>query len=447
LHLRCNDILVGRIESLPIFHTPKVMGAMQNKVIIVIIITTISALLLLIAALFFTSVIRRVYKKRKYGKLDHLRKVFDKKIRESLESGAMPGMRSEFIAPPRSDAWQAIEDVLLSLIDEERYRDAVYKLFFTLGYVSFYEKRLQSRNVQVRTLSVDMLGRMKGEASVPKLSALLDEKNSELVSTVIRSLSKIGGQAALQAIVERLPIILDWSIVTRKAMGMALQPFGAEAIPYLVEQKSGRDSLWIMSCILDILSRLPADPRSVHLAAEYLSSMNAEVRSKALKVVGRAENVPAGHNLPQLVLPLLQDPVWFVRLQAIRALRALGYEAFAPSVEKLIFDENWQVRNEAAQALIGLGERSLDIFLDILAGADRYAKDSLCEEIEKTNFSGRLIQNLKASDRGLQKKSRRVLEIMHSLGFSTPLSEQLEQEGDETEKELIRGMMKTVPGL
>ena len=112
----------------------------------------------------------------------------------------------------------------------------------------------------MRALSVDRLGRMKSESSVPKLIALLDENKPEIVSVVVRSLSKIGGRAALQAIVERLPVILDRSIVTRKAMGMALQAFGADAIPYLVEQKSGLDNLWIISCILDILSRLPADP-------------------------------------------------------------------------------------------------------------------------------------------------------------------------------------------
>jgi len=419
---------------------------MQNKVIIFIIITTIAALMLLIAALFLTSVIRRVYKKRKYRKLDYLREVFDKKIRESLDTGTMLSTQSEFITPPKSDTWQAIEGVLLHLIDEERYREEAHKLFFTLGYVWYYEKFIDYGNVQMRALSVDRLGRMKSESSVPKLIALLDDKNPEIVSVAVRSLSKIGGRAALVAIVERLPVILDRSIVTRKAMGMALQPFGADAIPFLVERKSGRENLWIISCILDILSRLPADPRSIRLAAEYLSSINAEVRSKALKVVGRAENVTAVRNLPELVLPLLQDPVWFVRLQAIRSISALGYEASAPSVEKLIFDENWQVRNEAAQALIVLGERSLDFFLDIITGADRYSKDSICEEIEKTNFSGRLIKNLKASDRGLQEKSRQVLEIMYSLGFSTPLNEYLQQEGDETEKELIRSMMKTGSG-
>jgi hypothetical protein len=35
---------------------------------------------------------------------------------------------------------------------------------------------------------------------------------------------------------------------------------------------------------------------------------------------------------------------------------------------------------------------------------------------------------------------------MYSLGFSTPLSEYLKQEGDETEKEIIRAMMKTGSG-
>ena len=419
---------------------------MSDKVIIIIVIITIAALLLLIVILFLASVIRRVYNERKYRELDYLRQFYGRKLRESLESGCLPGSWRDFIAPPNSSAWKAVEEVLLDLISEGKYQDEIKELFIHLGYIAFYEKQLENKNIQARALGIDKLSKMKSGTSVPKLIALLDENSPEIVSVVVRSLSKLGGRAALQAIVERLPVILDRSIVTRKAMGMALQPFGADAIPYLVEQKSGRDNLWIISCILDILSRLPADPRSVRLAAEYLSSMNAEVRSKALKVVGQANNVRAVHNLPELVLPLLQDPVWFVRLQAIRSIRALGYDAGVPSIGKLIFDENWQVRNEAAQALIVLGERSLDIFLDILTGADRYAKDSICEEIEKTNFSGQLIKNLKASDQGLQNKSRQVLEIMHSLGFLTPLSEYLEQEGDKTEKEFIRSMMKTGSG-
>jgi len=273
---------------------------MQNKVIIPIILLTIAALLLLIVTLFLSSVIRRVYKERKYRRLDLLKKVFDKKIRESLESGTMMSTQGELLAPRNSDTWQAIEDVLLNMTNEERYRDEVLKLLSTLGYIAFYEKQLKNRNVQVRALSVDRLGRINSDASVPKLVALLDEKNPEIVSVTVRSLSRIGGQTALKAIVKRLPVILDRSIVTRKAMGMALQAFGADAIPLLVEQKAGRDNLWVMLCRLDILSRLPADPRSVRLATEHLSGTNVEVRSKALRVLGRAENIRTAHNLPEL---------------------------------------------------------------------------------------------------------------------------------------------------
>ena len=419
---------------------------MQNKVIIIIIIATIAVLLLLITALFFTSVIRRVYKGKKYRKLDHFRAIFEKKLHESLESGTLLRTQSEFSAHPKSDAWQAIEDILLNLINEERYRDDVMKLLSALGYISFHEEQIENRNVQVRALSIDKLGRMKSEVICSKTHAFLDERTPRSYPVVVRSLSKIGGHVALQAIIERMAVILDRSIVTRKAMGMALQAFGADAIPRWSSKRSGRDNLWVLSCILDFLSRLPADPRSVQLAAGHLSSSNVEVRSKALKVLGRAENVRMVHNLPELVLPLLEDPVWFVRLQAIRSIGALGDEGAMAPIGKLIFDENWQVRNEAAQALTVFGERSLDLFLEVLTGTDRFAKDSICEEIEKTNFSGRLIKNLIASDRGLQEKSRQVLEIMHSLGFSTPLNEYLEQEGDEAEKELIRSMMKTGSG-
>lgn len=418
------------------------MRGMQNKIIIFIILTTIAALIVLIAGLFLTSVIRRVHNKRKYRKLDYLRCLFDKKIRESLQSRTMMKTQHEFIAPPKSLAWQAIEDVLLNIIDEKKYQEEVIRQLSALGYITFYEKQLEHNNIQVRALSIDKLGRMKSRASVLKLTLLLDEKNPEIVSIVVRSLSRIGGRAALQSLVHRLPVLLEKSIVTRKAIGMAVQSFGEEAIPFLVRQKEGTDYLWFMSCILDMLSRLPADLRSGQFAIHYLSSTHPEVRSKALKAVGRVEYALEMHRLSELLLPLLRDPVWFVRLQAIRSLTALGNEGTIDRIGELITDENWQVRNEAVQACTVLGRRSLDIFLKVLSGADRYAKESICEELEKTNFTIQLIKNLQADDHKSREKSRRILELMHALGFSTPLDQYLMQQNDETGKELIRGIME-----
>ena len=183
------------------------------------------------------------------------------------------------------------------------------------------------------------------------------------------------------------------------------------------------------------------DPLTFHGITFYQSSYGTVPGARGKVILNiRPKSAPSSGET------VVIDPGTEVFVPSInRSIRALGNKAAMAPVGKLIFDENWRVRNEAVQAFTALGERSLDTFLEVLTGIDRYAKDSICEEIEMTNFSGQLIKNLKAGDQELQKKSRQVLEIMHSLGFSTPLSEFLAQDGDETQKELIRSMMKTGP--
>src|SRR5574337_112533 len=208
---------------------------MNDETIIVIITATISALLLLIAILFFTSIIRRVYNERRYRKVDRLREVDGKRLREALASGSLLNMQSELIAPPQSNTWLVLEDILLSSINEEQYREEIKKLLSDLGYISFYENEIECKNVQMRALCIDKLGKMKSEASVSKLIPLLDDENPEIVSVAVRSLSRIGGRVCLLALVSRLPVLLGRQVVANKAMEMALAAFGAEAIPSLVE--------------------------------------------------------------------------------------------------------------------------------------------------------------------------------------------------------------------
>jgi hypothetical protein len=94
----------------------------------------------------------------------------------------------------------------------------------------------------------------------------------------------------------------------------------------------------------------------------------------------------------------------------------------------LLLDENWQVRNAASRALASMNDASLDAFLKILKGEDQYARESVCEEIERTNLAQRLIENLDSNDRIIYEKSKEILKYMHYLGFSTPLLEYLKNE-------------------
>jgi hypothetical protein len=157
-------------------------------------------------------------------------------------------------------------------------------------------------------------------------------------------------------------------------------------------------------------------------------------------VLGRAEkNLP--EHLLSLIIPLLSDPVWFVRLQAVKAARALGCEQAAGPLGKLLFDENWQVRSGAALALTGLGDCAVDVFLDALTLYASETKEDVCVEIEKAGYTRTLIKNLASGDIAVRTKSREILAIMHSLGFSAPLLEYLSIGENEQSRQAIREVL------
>ncbi len=403
---------------------------------IILIAATIAALVLFILLLLLLSVVRRVRNERTYRKLDSLRQEYRDRLLRTLERDGATAAVTEFSARPGSLAWRACEDVLFAIAAEGRFAAEAAELFQRLGYAAHYETRLAARNVLVRASAIDKLGRMRCLASLPKLLPLLDAKDPETLSVTVRALGRIGAREGLAAIVQRLPVLLGGSFVTRKAMENALLNFGATAIPVLVDCEEERSDPWVLSCILETLSHLPPDARSVSLAIGHLKSPNAEVRSKALKLLGNSGQM-APRDPAALVLPLLEDPVWFVRLQAARSVGALA-PAAAAALKKLLFDEKWLVRGQAAREIMRLGSPAVDILLDALSTSDTYVKGGICEEIEKSGFADLLIRNLAAGDGPLRAKSREILTIMQGLHFSTPLHEYLSNGDDERIKQEIR---------
>jgi len=418
--------------------------SMHGDLMIIVIVAIIAALVLIIMILLAASILRRLYHGKKYEERDALRAEYRKKLTQAFASADSVADAGAFAVVAGSAAWQAVEDVLFELMDEQRYRHEMRRLFRELGYVAFYENRLTKRNVLTRASAADKLGRMGCPSSTKKLLPLLDEKDPEILSVTVRALSRLGSKEGLTAIVERLPVLLGSSLVTRKAMETALLNFGESAVPLLANYEVDHADPWIISCVLETLSHFPPDPKSTSLAIGQMGSPNPEVRSKALKVVGREGLLLPAH-VGGIILSLLDDPVWFVRLQAIKSLPAaeLIREESARRIEKLLFDENWRVRSEAALALTRLGTCAVDVFYDSLLADDVYAKESICEEIERTRFADQLIEHLDGADEALQAKSREILRLMHALHFSIPLAEYLKTGKNGRIKKEIRQLLET----
>jgi HEAT repeat protein len=363
---------------------------------------------------------RRVLNSKKYNELDRQRDLYSEKLIFTLNSESMPRELTDFRSRPKSIKWQAIEEILLDLINEDRYKNDVKKIFNSLGYVAYYEKRLQSRNVITRSLAVYRLGRMLSERSTDKLTDMLKLNNAEVISVTIKSLCKIGAIKGLRSILSQLPDLYENNLVSRKIIEASLVTFGINAVPVLIENgRKSKDRKTIAS-ILEVLSNFQSR-EVLPFAEENITHEDAEIRAKALKVIGNIDAEISDFDGGKIV-PMLNDPVWFVKLQVVKALGNLRYKKAADLLGALLLDDNWQIRNIAVMALINIDDTATNVLLKTLGTTDDiYAKERICEEIGKTDLVDRLIDNLNSNDKEIYQQSKKILKIMHSLNFSTQL--------------------------
>ncbi len=402
-----------------------------------ILILIIAGIIVLILGFLVAAVARRIKNARKYSALDEYRAFYRRKISGALQSGGAAELAKDLRSRPLSLKWRAIEEVLFEQIAARAYEADIKRLFVQLGYRDHYDRKLKSRRTITKATAADKLGKMRSESSSAGLIKMLNaEDHPEVLTVTVRALCRIGGQEGLTAILERLPEFYRRSLVSQKTVEASLTHFSADAVPLIVGYAGKSDDARIKASLLEVLSHLPATPLSLDCAAANLSAPDAEVRARAIRVFGR-HDAEGDAFLPEILLPLLEDPVWFVRLQAVRALESLRYEKAVTELGVLLLDPNWQVRNASARALARIGHASLDVFLNCLQDRDQYAKESICEEAERTDFTKSLIANLGSSDRRIFEKSRTILRIMHSLNFSTPLHDYLKNGGKDAIKREI----------
>lgn len=401
------------------------------------VIVIIICVVLLMSVFVFWAVLRRLIRNRRFRKLDEQRDIYRTRLLNVLISGQALHKSSDLSSRQGSTKWQAIEDVLLSFISDKNYMEEVKKLFNLLGYISYYEKQL-NRNFIVRASAIDKLGKMHSGSSVDRLIEMLKDKNPEVVAVTIRALSRIGLVKGLKGILEILPHLLDKGMVSRKTIETFFLNFGNDAVPVLLQHAQHSEYPTITASLLEVLSNINAQ-KALPLALDLVNSPNPEIRAKALKLIGNT----AGQEdrLGERIAPLLDDPVWFVRLQAAKALGNINYKKATEMLGGLLLDEKWHVRNAAATALTKFGDDSLDVFLKTLRYKDVYAKESICEEIERTDYVARLINNMVSSDNEVYRKSKEILNVLRSLKFITPLKEYMRDGIDDSIKQEIKGIL------
>lgn len=415
----------------PVIRLLYLIGGKLNTIslrtfLVFLILFVISLILLLLCA----AVIRRIWKGWKYTKLDRLRINYAELLRKSADSGTVSDDLSAYAARPKSVRWQAIEDVLLAMIDRNEYFERARELFFMLGYAAFNERQMGKKDIIEKITAITKLGKMASLSSAPKIIEMLDSENGEVVTSSVKALCQMGSPEGLQSILDRLPAIMGKANVSQKVIETSLAKFGPPAVPVFVEHAkkyAGRSLLITLLGVLAILKSREALP----FVLECLNHEDPEIRATALKAVIPTQDIKG--SLGNKVVELAGDSEWYVRLNAAKVLGMLSYIGGLGVMGKLLLDSNWHVRNAAATALTRMGNASLGIFLETLKSNknDLYVVGNICEEIEKSLFVFTLFHNLKSDDETVRKQSREILNIMRSIHFYAPFVEYVRSGEDE----------------
>ncbi len=184
---------------------------------------------------------------------------------------------------------------------------------------------------RLRAEAAYALGDIKMEESVNALTALLEENEPRLRNGAVYALGHIGTDAAVAGLTLAFQ---DPDEYVRN-----------RALAYIIEQRPASKKTYLLTAIED-----PAwSVREV--AVKALIKMGAAVEDDLIQV--------------------LNSPSPLLRWEAVRILGKIRSGKAMPQLIQCLKDKDWMVRNEAAVALVKIGDKTIIPVITIMADAER----------------------------------------------------------------------------
>ena len=246
------------------------------------------------------------------------------------------------------------------------------------GVVARYVRDARSPWKWTRARAVRVLGELKIPTSVPTLLSALGDRDPDVRNVAARALGRMKLQSAEEALVALLGRH-DQAVSSRiAAICIEMGPRTAPLLIRSLRDGNARARFWAARILGEI-----RDPRATRSLCDALLDKDAEVRSAAAWSLGSLAD-PA---TAPLVLPVLRDPVWYVRAHAAETLGRIGDETAIEPLADALRDRSWWVRKNALDALVRLGPAARPALQRILAGDDRFARDSAAEALSELGLS------------------------------------------------------------
>jgi len=285
----------------------------------------------------------------------------------------------------------------------------------------------------LRAKSAENLGIIRHQPSWPLLLKALTDPHVDVQNAALRSLAAIGDPESFLGLVQRLHdvVLKPGTRLSLRAVKAVLVTFPLAQAPALLpslQHANRRIRFFATDIIRDMVDRQAALDQDFTLDLKvfpeelrelFLTQLgfdeNPDVRARAAPILAR---IPDPRSAP-LLLTLLGDPEWFVRLHVVRTLAQPKFQPQVVEIARRLTDANWMVREAAAQTLLTFGQLGVNqLFQDFLSSPDRYSREQIADTMQRRGLVPNLIDQYLESRDG---KEKQVIEQLAQMGKTSYL--------------------------
>jgi HEAT repeat protein len=422
-----------------------------------VVLTIVIVVLLGAGSLVVATIARRQRREKYFQRIDELRQryapviaaVLAQKLEYERALAVLKGISG-------LDREQVLEQLLLEKKPTADQVPILRRLSEDLGLVRLWQERLSGRvssasirdaiarpggilervgrlHFLVRAKAADSLGIIQHRPSWPLLVRALEDPHPDVQIVAVRALAAIQEPDSFASLVQRLQAVVlkPTTTLSLRAVKTALVSFPLKQavglIPSLnhshrrirflatdiIREIVERHAAWEEEFVLDAKIFPP------ELTETFLNELcfdeNPDVRARTAPVISRLADPRA----TPVLLTLLEDPQWFVRLHAVRALAKRKYLSQAPRVAQRLTDPHWMVREAAARTLLVFGRVGSDhLASHFLSTEDRYSREQIADEMQRAGLIPGLLAQFGSAEDDVEAN---VLEQFAQMGKTSYL--------------------------
>ncbi len=350
--------------------------------IVILAISAIGAVVLLILLNIAMRIIGD-YRARKHNRLIL-------KIKETLNKIFKKGPKQRTFDPlkPYLNQVEAIETASGSF-SEENNKEITHALREMKAGAQLQKQVLYSLSAWKRTNGLLLIGWLNDPQQIPLLNEAFYTKDPGISYPAAIALARYDSKATYLALI----MALEEGFVERNYVAAVMETANYRDKINVLMEKAPHLNIEARYWAAYLLGRTK-DRRVLPTLKKLSTDKDADVRA----MVATAFSWIPDRQYTEVIIKLLKDPVWFVKVQAARTAGIFREPELIANLSQLMHDKHFWVRNAGAIGLMKYGKEAVPDLEKLLKDKDRFARNKAAELLGDAGVTQEKVLDLSKSE-------------------------------------------------